>query len=86
MDAVLKKAAEKGIYVEFNEKHVDVLEKNIETILDSGVKLIVGSDAHNYKKIGRLDQVAKFIEKYQIPEERIFGLGAKPTFKDKNNG
>ena len=86
VDAVLKKAAEKGIYVEFNEKHVDVLEKNIETILDSGVKLIDGSDAHNYKKIGRLDQVAKFIEKYQIPEERIFGLGAKPTFKDKNNG
>lgn len=82
---ICKKAAEKGIYVEFNEKHVDVLEENIEAILSSGVKLIVGSDAHSPRKIGKLDKVAEFIEKYQIPADRIYGLGVKPTFKEKNN-
>lgn len=82
---ICKKAAEKGMYVEFNEKHVDVLEKNIEAILESGVKLIVGSDAHSPKNIGKLDKVAEFIEKYNIPADRIYGLGVKPTFKDKKN-
>ena len=64
---------------------MDVLEKNIEAILESGVKLIVGSDAHSPKNIGKLDRVAEFIEKYNIPADRIYGLGVKPTFKDKKN-
>ena len=49
------------------------------------MKLIVGSDAHSPKNIGKLDRVAEFIEKYDIPADRIYGLGVKPTFKDKKN-
>ncbi len=82
---ICKKAAEKDIYVEFNEKHVDVLEQNIEAILLSGVKLIVGSDAHSSKRVGNLEKVSLFIEKYNIPKDRIYGLGVKPTFKVKND-
>ncbi len=82
---ICKKAAEKDIYVEFNEKHVDVLEENIDAILESGVKLIIGSDAHSPKKVGKLQKVGEFIERYNIPQDKIYGLGVKPTFKGKKH-
>lgn len=83
MEAICTKAVEKGVYIELNEKHVETLEKDVKIILDSGVKLIVGSDAHKPDKVGKFPRVAEFIAKYNIPEDRIYGLGQKPEFKKK---
>ncbi len=86
MEAICKKAVEKNVYIELNEKHVETIEKDIETIIESDVKLIVGSDGHRPDKVGRFDRVADFIARHNIPEERVFGLKQKPTFKNKKKG
>lgn len=86
MQAICTKAVEKDVYIELNEKHVETLEKDVKIILDSGVKLIVGSDGHKPEKVGRFGKVAGFIAKYKIPEDRIYGLGQKPVFKNKKKG
>ena len=86
MESICKKAVEKDVYIELNEKHVETLEKDVKIILDSGVKLIVGSDAHKPEKVGKFGRVAGFIAKYDIPADRIYGLGQKPVFKNKKKG
>lgn len=86
MEAICTKAVEKDVYIELNEKHVEALEKDVKIILDSGVKLIVGSDGHKPEKVGRFGRVAGFMAKYNIPEDRVYGLGQKPTFKNKRKG
>lgn len=85
-EAVCRVAAEKGVYVELNEKHLPTMEKNIDTVLRSGVKLIVGTDSHRAYKIGHGDKIVKFIQKHNIPEDRVYGInGKKPVFKDKRD-
>lgn len=77
-------AARHNVYVELNEKHIDVLENGIDAALNSGVKFIVGSDAHSVKKIGGFSKVEKFIDKHKIHLDRVYGIdGNSPTFKDK---
>ena len=81
---VCDKAREKGVYIELNEKHLDVLEEWADTLKDSGVNFIVGSDAHDTGKIGRFDKTAAFIKAHDIPQERVFGIdGRVAAFKDK---
>lgn len=81
---VCRVAASKGIYVELNEKHLDVFEDCIDEAIESGVNFIVGTDAHKKGRVGKFDRVSAFIEKHNIPKERIFGLDRPPTFKDKS--
>lgn len=81
---VCEVAKETGVYIELNEKHVDALENHVQDMLDSGVNFIVGTDAHDNKKTGKFDKVAQFIKKYNIPEDRVYGInGRKATFKNK---
>ena len=81
--AVCRAAAERGVYVELNEKHIDALEGCVEEVLASGVEFILGSDAHSTDKVGRFDAVAAFIRRHGIAENRICGIGRKPVFHDK---
>lgn len=83
--AVAKKAKEKNIYVELNEKHISTLEKDIDVLVESGVNFIIGSDAHETAKIGKFDKVMKFVEKHGVPKNRIYGVDKLPTFKDKSD-
>lgn len=76
-------AAELGVYVELNEKHIETLENCIEDIMRTGVKFILGSDAHRTDKTGLFPRVSAFVEKHGIPEERICGAGAEPVFRGK---
>ena len=86
MRAICKKAVEKDVYIELNEKHVETLEKDVSAIVESGVKLIVGSDGHKPEKVGKFERVAEFIKRHNIPEDRVYGLGQKPVFKNKKKG
>lgn len=76
-------AAELGVYVELNEKHIETLEGDIDEILATGVKFILGSDAHRTDKVGLFPRVSDFVKKHGIPEDRICGVGAEPVFRDK---
>jgi len=77
-------AARHNVYIELNEKHIDALEQDIGFALESGVKFVLGSDAHSAKNTGGFGKVQRFIEKHGVPEERIYGAyGKLPKFKDK---
>ncbi len=77
-------AARRNVYLELNAKHFDALEDGIAEAVASGVKFIVGSDAHDTRKLGRFGEVERFIRENSIPVERIYGInGNRPIFKDK---
>lgn len=81
---VCEVAKERGVYIELNEKHVDALRESVQDMIDSGVNFIVGTDAHDNKKTGKFDKVAEFIKRYEIPQERVFGIdGRRAKFKEK---
>lgn len=83
---ICETAAQEGIYIELNQKHLDTLKDDVATVIASGVNLIVGTDAHTAKDVGKLDKVCKFIEENDIPRDRVFGIdGNIPKFKDKRN-
>ena len=83
--AICEKAREKDVYIELNEKHIKQIEPCIGDIIESGVKLIVGSDAHTTGAVGKFTNTIALIEKYNIPTDRIAGIGCEPKFKDKSN-
>lgn len=80
---VCRVAAELGVYVELNEKHIDAIEECAEEVIASGVKFILGSDAHSAAKVGLFAQVEEFLTRHGIPEERVCGIGAEPVFRPK---
>lgn len=83
---VCEKAQERGVYVELNEKHLNALERYAKDMIDSGVNFVVGTDAHDTKKLGKTSKIEDFIAKYDVPRDRVFGIdGKKPTFKDKKD-
>ena len=58
----------------------------MDSLKDSGVKFIVGSDAHDTKKIGKFAKTAEFIKAHDIPIDRVFGIdGRVAAFKDKRD-
>ncbi len=85
-ESVCNGAAKHGVYIELNEKHIDVLGQGINAVLKSDVKLILGSDAHSAKRTGKFNRVEAFAKECGIPVERIYGTdGRPPVFKDKRD-
>lgn len=81
---VAQKAKEVGAYVELNEKHIDALEEFADDLRDSGVNFVVGTDAHDTKKTGKIDKIVDFLSRHAIDEKRVFGInGNAPKLKDK---
>ena len=74
------------MYIELNEKHIETMEGCIDTVLSSGVKFILGSDAHMTRDVGKFTRVQAFVAEHRIPAERICGAGAEPVFRKKNGG
>ncbi|NLZ25107.1 MAG: PHP domain-containing protein [Clostridiales bacterium] len=80
---VFECAKSNGVYIELNEKHVDVIEPIIEQAVKSGVMFILGSDAHKSKNIAKFDKTISLIEKYKIPYDKIAGIGAPLKIRPK---
>ncbi len=67
-------AAEKGILIELNGKGVDFTDEEIKIILDSGANFVIDSDAHRKEHVGNPQKVWEFLEKHNIPKERIVNI------------
>ena len=77
-------AARHNVYIELNAKHLDTLKDGIADAIGAGLNFIVGSDAHSADKIGKFEEIEKFIKDNKIPMNRVFGIdGNTPVFKDK---
>lgn len=76
-------AKSNGCHIELNEKHIETLEPMLDVAIASGVKFILGSDAHKVENVGRFDRVLKAVEKYKIPLDRIVGIDCQFTVRKK---
>lgn len=77
-------AVRSNVYIELNEKHLDALAAGIKELLACGVNFLVGTDAHDKKKLGKMQKIERFIQENNIPEQRVYGInGRMPIFKDK---
>lgn len=72
--------AEKGIYVELNIKHLNIMEKVINEIIPTNCMFIANTDTHNVKKVNNMDKIYDFIIRHGIPFERVANLGKLPNF------
>lgn len=83
---VCETARDRGTYIELNEKHLDVVESFAKELRNSGVNFLAGTDAHSAKKLGKMSKIKDFVEKYDIPLERVYGIdGREPIFKNKKD-
>lgn len=71
---VTSKAKEKGTIIELNNKHIKFGEAEAKALIDSGVTMILSSDAHKKQNIARFDKALEFVEKYNIPHDRIANI------------
>ena len=48
------------------------------------MNFVVGTDAHDTRKTGKIEKIIDFIQRHGIEEKRVFGInGNAPKFKDK---
>ena len=66
-----KAAAEHGVLIEINNRHLCYTESDVKAMLATKCKFVVDSDAHRAKDVGTFDNAIAFIEKYNIPIDRI---------------
>lgn len=74
LEKVCKKAKEKSVLIELNNKHIDFSDEEAKVILDSGCKFIVSSDSHKKETVGSVEKVIAFIEKYKVDLDRIVNI------------
>ena len=71
---VASEAKKQGTAIELNNRHLKFNDKEAQELIDSGCDFILSSDAHSKEKIAKFDNVLAFVEKYNIPKERILNL------------
>lgn len=73
---IAKCCADYGTMIELNAKHVELSYVVFEQILKTDVKLIANTDGHYKNKIGRFEEIEKYIKGYPEAETKI--VNAKP--------
>lgn len=76
-----RECAKRGIYIELNGKRINFTQDEILGMLETDVKFIINSDAHNSFDVGKNHRAFNLIEKYKIPLDRIVNLNEMPKFK-----
>jgi putative hydrolase len=73
-----------NVYLELNGKRIKFKQKDMQKIIDTGVKFIINSDAHKPNRVGESPLGISFALKYNIPLEQIANINKVPTFKKHN--
>lgn len=74
LEKVCKKAKEKGTLIELNNKHIDFSDEEAKILVESGCNFIVSSDAHKDENVAKVGRVLEFVEKFDIPRDRIVNI------------
>lgn len=74
---VAKACADYGTYIELNAKKDHLSIEQIEQILKTDAKFIIGSDAHSASRVGEVSRVESLLNKIDIPGERIVNIDGK---------
>ncbi len=82
---VAKVASDYGTYLELNAKKVHLSDDELNEILKTDVKFVIGSDAHSPNRVGEISLVENLLKRINIPEERIANINGKiPQFRFKS--
>lgn len=76
IEAVGKKAAEKGVILEINPRHGHLTVKELITILPYGGVYAINSDAHSVKALGQVGRAIQTAVKAAVPVKRIVNVEA----------
>ena len=79
-EVLAKECARRGIYIELNGKRINFSREDMEKMLQTDVKFIINSDAHEPFNVGKNHRAFNLIEKYKIPLDRIVNLNEVPKF------
>ena len=60
--------------IELNNKHIDFSDDEAKQNINSGCNFIVSSDAHRKENVANVSRVLEFIEKYNVPLDRIVNI------------
>ncbi|NCA92829.1 PHP domain-containing protein [bacterium] len=77
---VAKACAHYNVLLELNVKHFNLIKKDLEKLIETGVNFIVNSDAHQSRHIGRFEEIDNFLSALDIDRTRIANL-SKPVFR-----
>ena len=69
-----KACAEKGVFVEINNRHTNWTQEQMDELLASGCSFVLSSDAHCADDIGNVNNAFDIMLKYNIPSERIVNV------------
>ncbi|WP_459481032.1 phosphatase [Clostridium saccharoperbutylacetonicum] len=87
-EEIVKKAKEKNILIEINNKSFSVKRKGSDVICkkvallckEYGVKVVVGSDAHSCFAIGGFNEAEKLLKEVEMPESLIMNTNKEKIF------
>ncbi len=75
-----KAAADYGVLIELNGKHVSMKDEDILELERLGVKFIINSDAHNPKRVGEVEIPFSVVERINLNKENIVNWQKLVTF------
>ncbi len=81
---IAKAAAHYGTLLELNGKKVSMTDEEIMSVLETNVGLIIDSDAHSPEKVGYFGVPLSYVDRLNIPKERIANFNKLPVFRSKN--
>ncbi len=77
VEKLAKASKEQGVWVELNGKRIDMDECEAKALVDSGVALVIGSDAHTPDRVAECSIPKEFITKHNIPLNKIVNIKLK---------
>lgn len=81
---VAKAAADYGTYIELNAKKTHLSDEELYKVVQTGVRFIIGSDAHTPDRVGEISLVEDLLSRVEIPNDRIDNVNGRiPDFRFK---
>ena len=81
---VAKCARDYGTYIELNAKKTHLTDDELVAVANTGVRFIIGSDAHSVDRVGDIKLVEKTLERVGIDKNQIDNIdGRLPDFRFK---
>ena len=71
---IAEKAKEKGVLIELNQRGLAISESEWGDLIDSGVTMVINSDAHTPENVAKIDRIEEFLKDKEIPKGRILNL------------
>ncbi len=74
---VAKAARDNGVYLELNAKKTHLTDEELYHVAQTGVRFVIGSDAHSPDRVGEISLVEKLLDRVSISREQIDNIDGR---------